>query len=318
MARNIYSNITARSTKGVFMEKFNTVPQFWQNYAQTIPSDSPDEEHVWLGNVPSPREFISGRNLVGIRDFTYNVPNKEYELSFIIDQTSLEDDKHGLVNQRIGEMATIWTRYRDVLFAALLNDGQTTGRNSYDGVTFFNDSHVIGASTSPPSSTDDVDNLLADSTITTPATMTLAEMKKVTRTLMLYLQGVTDDTGGEGYNWPAMSQVRLMGNQQFEQVMLEMINSQLTGGGDSNPFFQNLAEPDINPYLGLSNDYLYIAATGDKTRMPVIYQERTSLQIVVLNSADDIAQNHGLMVLVRQRFRMAYGEPRRMAVILIT
>ncbi len=318
MARNIYANITARGTKGVFMEKLETVPQIWEKFAQTIPSDAPDEEHVWMGNVPNPREFISQRSLVGIRDFTYNVANKEYELSFIIDQNSLEDDRHGLINRRISEAAQVWAAFKDVLFAALMNDGQTSGNNSYDGVTFFNNSHVIGSSTSPPESTTDVDNLLASSSPSDPSFPTVAEMKVLVSELFAWIQGVTDDTNRPGYNWGAMSSIAIMGNPTYQQALTEVLAAQLLGGGDSNVFFQNLATPVINPYLGGSNDYLYVAALGDAARMPIIHQERTALQINILNSPDDIAQNHGLLVLVRQRFRLTYGEPRRMAVILIT
>lgn len=317
MATNIFSKITQRGTIGVFKEKLNTIPQIWQKLAQIVPSTAPDEEHVWLGNVASPREFISGRNLIGIRDFTYNVANKEYELTYLIDQTSGEDDVQGLVAQRIAEMAQVWVVFKDVLLAALMNDGQTSGNNSFDGVTFFNDSHVIGKSTSPPSSTTDVDNLLATD-VTAPTALTLAEMQAEMRKGRLFLQGVTDDTGREGYNWTAMSQIVFMGNQQFEQRMQEALASTLLGGGDSNPFFLNMGDGVINPYLGLSNDYFYTAAVGDKSRMPIIYQERTPLQIEVFNGEQDVALNHGLLVMARQRFRMAYGEPRRMCVSLLT
>ena len=317
MARNIYANITARGTRSSFQEKLNMVPTIWDTFAQTIPSDAPDEQHVWMGDVPDPREFLSQRNLVGIRDFTYNVANKEYELSFIIDQNSMEDDKHGLINSKISDAATIWATFRDVLFAALMNDGQTSGNNSYDGVTFFNDSHVIGSATSPPESTTDVDNLLAGSA-TAPSVITTTEMKLLVQELKIWIQGVTSDTGRQGYNWPAMSQLVIMASQESEKPLLETLAATLTGGGDSNPYFLNLARPVINPYLGTTNNYVYIAALRDPTRMPIIYQDRTALQIVVLNSPDDVAQNHGVLVLIRQRFRMTYGEPRRMAVILVT
>ncbi|KKK66717.1 hypothetical protein LCGC14_2961300, partial [marine sediment metagenome] len=139
MARNIFADITPRGTRSVFMETFRNEPQVFLQFATKVESDAPDEEHVWLGALPNPRQFLSGRNLVGIRDFTYNVVNNEYELSFIIDQNSLEDDRHNLVGRRIKDASRVWFQYQDQLFADLLNNGQTD--NSYDGVSFFNNSH---------------------------------------------------------------------------------------------------------------------------------------------------------------------------------
>ena len=309
MARNIFSNITAAGTKAQFREAQATLPTIWDKFAQTIDSDAPSETHVWLGMLPQPREFVSGREFQGFRDFTYTVDNNEYELSILIDQNTKEDDRHSLIETRIRDMARVWFMYKDVLFAALMNNGTSSGYNSYDGVTFFNDSHVIGAATPDNSLTTDV---------TDPEDLTLAEMKVEVRNLLLFLQGAQDDQGQEGYNWPALSKVLIMGNQQFEKILKETINASLTGGGDSNPYFQNIGDPIINPFLAVTNDYLYAAAVGDPTRMPIIYQERNKLDIQVLNSPEQVALNHGVIILARQRFRMWYGEPRRMVFSALT
>lgn len=309
MARNIFANITARGTKAQFAEAMATIPTIWDKFTQTVDSDAPDETHVWLGMLPQPREFVSGREFQGFRDFTYNVANKEYELSYLIDQNSVEDDKHGLINQRTRDAAKLWAMYRDVLFAALVNAGATAGNNSYDAVTFFNDAHVIGATT--------FDNETAD-TATDATHPTVDEMKVICRDLVIQLQGAQDDQAQEGYNWPALSKVLFMGSQNYEQPLKETINATLTGGGNSNPYFGGLGEPVVNPFLAVTNEYMYAAAVGDPDRMPFIYQERTKLDIQVLNSAEQVALNHGVIVLARQRFRMAYGEPRRMVRVVLT
>ena len=312
MARNIFANITARGTKAQFAEAQATVPQIWPQFTQTVDSDAPDETHVWLGMLPQPREFVSGRSFQGFRDFTYNVLNKEYELSWVVDRNSIEDDRHGLINQRTTDAAKLWVMYKDVLLAAALNGGATSGNNSYDGVTFFNDTHVIGAANSSA-----FDNSLTDD-IVAAATPTVAEMKVLCRTLLLTLQGAQDDQGQEGYNWPALGKVLFMGSQNYEQSLKETINATLTGGGDSNPYYGGLGEPIVNPFLGTTNAYLYAAAVGDPTRMPIMLQERTKLEIEVLNSSEQVALNHGVLVFARQRFRLTYGEPRRMALMAIT
>lgn len=311
MATNVLNKITQRGVETKFKEKLSQIPTIWDKFCQIIKSpDAPDAEHTWLGMIPQPREFLNGRELASIRDFTYNVVNKEYELTFMFDQTTMEDDSGGLCWQRISDAAGIWAKYKDQLFATLINNGATSGYNSYDAVTFFNASHVIGAATP--------DNAKTSTAPSDPEALTVAEMKVELRKLILALQGMQDDTAQEGYNWPAMSKVAVMGNQQFEQALLETINATLTGGGDSNPYFNGIAEPVCNPFLGVTNDYLYAAAIGDPDRMPFIFQDRVPLEIKVINDPAQVVINHGVMVACRARFRFAYGEPRRMVRIALT
>jgi len=313
MGRNIFANITLKGTVNQFKDRMSMISPIWERFCTRVPSTASSETHVWIGRLPDPREYISGRNLQGIRDFTYNLKNKEYELSFLIDRNSVEDQQHGEINQVIATAADTWAAYKDVLFAAAINNGGTTGYNSFDGVTFFNDTHVIGAA-SP-------DNNLASSSPSDAEALTVAEMKVELRTCLLALQGFTDDTGRAGFNWAAMQQqggLVAMGNQQFQQSLVETINATLTGGGDSNPFFQNLADPIINPYLGVTNDYLYMAVVGDPMNRPFIYQERTPLEINVHNDQKTVDDEHGVLVYCRQRFRLGYGDPRRMVRNVLT
>lgn len=301
MATNIFTNITARGTKAQFQNALDTTPQVWQNHVQTIPSDAPDENHVWMGQVPSPRQFVSGRSFVGLRDFTYTVANREYELSFIIDQNSVEDDRHSLVQQRIADAAQVWATYKDSLFATLIEAGDSD--NAFDATSFFSDSRTIGDSGT-------IDNSLTENISSTTAP-TLAEAKLTLTVARVAFWGFKDDTGRAGYATTAMQQMRLICDPQYERIFTELNNATLTGGGDSNPFFGGLlASIDVLPYLTNTDVTIYFTATGSPTRQPFIYQERTPLQISIFNSDNEVADNHGLKVLARQRFRMAYGEPR--------
>lgn len=309
MARNIFSNITPAGTKAQFREAQATIPTIWEKFTQTIDSDAPSETHVWTGMLPQPREFVSGRSFQGFRDFTYTVENEEFELSILIDQNTKEDDRHNLVETRIRDMARIWFMFKDAQFATLMTSGGSTGFTSYDGVTFWNDAHVIGATT--------FDNNLTKG-IADDTAPTVAEMKIEARLMLVALQSAQDDQAQEGYNWPALGKVLFMGDQRYEQSFKETINATLTGGGDSNPYFGGMGEVVVNPFLGTSNSNIYAAAVGDPMRMPIIYQERNKLDIQVLNSAEQIALNHGVIILARQRYRMWYGEPRRMVLDVLT
>jgi phage major head subunit gpT-like protein len=302
MAHNIFANITARGTLNAFREALANIPTVWDKHVQTITSSAADEQHVWMGNLPEPRELLDSRSFVAIRDFTYTVANNEYELSFIIDQNSMEDDQHGITNRRIAEAAQVWATYKDSLFATLLINGETS-TETFDSTTFHDDTRTIGDSGT-------IDNsLTAD--ITTVNAPTAAEMLTTLKEARETMWRYADDTGRTAYNATAMSTVRAVGAPEHEKALMEAVQSTLVGGGDSNPWANNLVEIDILPYLTDADNAIYFNAVGDSNRMPFIYQSRVPLQVQVLNGANDVAENHGVKVLARERFRLAYGEPRR-------
>lgn len=304
MATNIFANVTQRGTESQFRNELALIPQVWPNHTKEIASDAPDENHVWLGMAPVPREFVSGRSFKGMRDFTFVLTNKEYELSAIFDQNTMEDDRHSLIPQRVSEMAGVWGTYKDSLFTTLLEDGNGTNQgNAFDGVTFFNATRTIGDSGT-------INNIDTPTAATTTAP-TVGEAKDALNAAFILFSGYNDDQGRSGYTSRAMSTMRIICDPQYKRVMTEVNDSSLISGGDDNPFFKGmLTSIDVLPYLTNATVQSYWTITGDPNRQPFIYQERTPLQVVVFNSDEAVADNHGLKVLVRQRFRLGYGEPR--------
>ena len=305
MARNIFANITKNGVKAQFNEAFEKAPNVWQNYCQEIPSDSKDEDHAWLGMVPKPREYVSGRNLVGINDFTYNLKNQEFELSTIIDQTSLEDDKNNEWVGKISNMAEVWADFHDWTFTQLLENGATAGYTTFTGGVFFADAGTaIGASGA-------VDNNTTTTEGVTNA-ITMAEMRTGVSLQLGLLNSMADDTGRLGYNGPGpMSNLRLAcgGGDAIAATELSA-GTAVTIGADSNPFFKGLFAVDQLPHHTFATRNTYLAAVG-ATRKPFIYQDRMPLQVEVLNDSANVALHHGVMVLTRARFKMWYGDPRR-------
>lgn len=299
---NVYANITARGVKSVFNEAFAAAPSVWANHCLKINSDAPDEEHAWMGMVPQPREFLGGREFVGIRDFTYNIANKEYELTFLIDQNSIEDDRTGDIQRTIQSAAEVWAAYHDQLFTTLLEGGATY--TTFTGSAMFSDTGTaIGASGT-------IDNN-GTSVITADTAPTAAEMRIAILDMLTLLQAMKDDTGRTGYNAGSMGSLRLLCHPMYAVAATELVQSTaITIGGDSNPYFKNLFTIDLLPYHTATTYNMYMSALGT-SRMPFIYQERTPLEIQVINDADSVAVNHGVQVLTRQRFRMWNGDPRK-------
>ena len=122
-----------------------------------------------------------------------------------------------------------------------------------------------------------------------------------------------DFAGRLGYNGPgAMSNLR-MAVQPGDAVAATELSqgTAITVGADGNAYYKGLFQVDLLPHHTVATRNTYLGACG-ANRKPFIYQKRTELQIEVLNDAANVAINHGVMVLTRQRFRMWYGDPRRM------
>lgn len=303
MATNYFANITTAGTKAAFYQAMDRVPNVWKNYCQIIPSTAPSEQYTWLGTLPEPREFLSGRDFQGIRDFTMTLANKTYEMSFIIDRESVEDDQHGQIQQRIAEVAEAWATWKDKAFITML-EGTLTG---FDSVTFFAATHAVGASGT-------WDNDYTDATVSDPIHPTVAELKVELALLMGGATGITGlwyakDDQGRPFGELARTKLRALIPPSFQISFIELVNSTMISTSD-NPFWNNWCEIDVCPYLTAptsSHGYFYIAACG-ATRKPFIFQERVPLEVVVFNDSQSVADNNGLKVLTRERFRFGAGE----------
>lgn len=304
MATNVFSNITTKGTIANFHQAMELQENVWQKHVMNVPSDAPQEQYVWPGFLPQPRKFLDGRTLIGIRDFTYTQENEEFELSFLIDRKSMEDDQHSMINMRISEAAEVWAGFKDSQLSTLLINGEsaTDGIDTIDGSAFHLGNRTIGNSgTIDNTDTTDVSN------VNDP---TVALFKTALKNIIAKMDRYQDDTGSRPFNAQARTSKRLIIPPENVKVATEVVASLLTGGGDSNPFFLNIVELDELLYLTDADNAVYMSYVGS-ARMPFIYQERTPLEIVVLTSTEEVAKNNGVLVLCRQRYRLGYGDPRR-------
>jgi len=106
----------------------------------TTTSSSKDEKYGWLGNVPQLREWKDSRQLSGLLEFDYSIPNVHYESTLQVDRDDIEDDQYGHVKLRIQDLAKRAKTHPRKLFFELLVAGEVG--LSYDGAAFFSASHV--------------------------------------------------------------------------------------------------------------------------------------------------------------------------------
>lgn len=300
-------NITSRGTLATFRNAMLTAQNVWQQHTQTMPSTAGDENYIWMGMVPVPREKLTGRDFQDMIDFAFTVPNITYEMSFRFQRETMEDDQHGLLGNKVTEAANSYADYYDNRFGALLIAGEND--NAFDGTSFHADTRTIGDSAN-------IDNSLTANIDPTNAP-DLTEIQDALKECIETMSRFEDDKGRPGYSTRAMSKIRVVVPPEYHRIFTEAVNSDLIGGGgattptpQSNPFFKNIVEIDVLSHLTDADDAFYFNAVGDPTRQPFIYQERTKLEVEVFGSGPDVAENDGLMVLSRQRFKFTYGEPR--------
>lgn len=290
--------LIVKGAQAAFHETLDKIPQVWDKHCAIYPSDTAVEPHAFPGFIPRPREFVNGRQIQGLRDFTYNIENNEYELSIAIDRKYFEDDQTGLIAERMKEMAEVWGTYKDYLFAALLVAG-TTG-TAFDGTAFYADTRVIGVSAN-------IDNLTTSVAAADPAVPTAAEFLATLNLSKGFFRGYQDDTG-RPFNSLAVTDLRVIAPPIFEAPIFEALNATFIASTEN--VFKGMADVDVLDYLGSSNAVMYVNALG-ATRKPFIMQQRTPLEIEIIDSPEALALHNAVLVLCRERFVFAYGDPRR-------
>jgi phage major head subunit gpT-like protein len=282
-------------TKGVraelaaLMEPPNPI---WERYCERVTSNTKTEAYAWSGTLPRPRKYVDQRTVQGMRAYDFSITNEKWELTFIINRDHWEDDQTGQIQSRVREAALPWAAEKNEEFKNLLVNGATSTA-TYDGSTFFHATRTDGESGT-------IDNNLtsAAATGTIPTSAEFMTGVKDSKTQMLKFK---DDMGRP---WTNMVELWTIVPPAYEHAAREGLNATVIS--QTSNVFQGMSGLDVYPYL-TSEAIMYVCALNGP-RKPFVYQERTALEIVILDSTEDFAENEGLKVLCRQRFKFAYGE----------
>ena len=296
--------LIVKGAQRAFHEKLASIPEIWPNHCKQLSSNTQVEPHAFPGFVPQPREFLNGREIQGLNDFTFNIENNEYELSIAINRKHFEDDQTGTIAERMREMAEVWGTFKDYLFAALMTNGATAGNVAFDGTIFYADTRVIGSSAN-------IDNDHTSAATGGTATVPLAsELLAVLPTITSVMRKYQDDQG-RPFNRLAAQKIRFVIPPEYESAFRQTLRATTTTTGGEN-IWAGLAEFDVLDYLAPAAEAtdMFVNLVGAE-RMPFVYQERTPLEVEILDSADSVALHNAVLILCRQRFVFAYGDPRR-------
>jgi phage major head subunit gpT-like protein len=127
-----------------FLQALNNAPRVWQQFGMEVPSSSRSTLHAWLLDEAQVREWKGSRILNDMGTLTWEVINREWELSWKFSENQIRDDLSGLVAlaiQRARGYAQKWARHEDTLIAQTVQSGVSS--SCYDGQNFFSNAHPI-------------------------------------------------------------------------------------------------------------------------------------------------------------------------------
>ncbi len=245
--------------KTLFNKVFSQAKPQWDKVATLVPSSTGEENYKWLNKINGIREWVGDRVIQNITASDYTIKNKSYESTVGIDRDDIEDDKIGVYNPVVSDLAQTASMFPDKLVFGLLKKGFT--EKCFDGVSFFNASHKMGKTTA--------------SNLGTKALSTTAYAEA--RTAMMSLK----DEKGESLN---ITPNLLVVPPSLESEALRILKADLIDG--STNVYKDTADILVVPELAGEDTAWYLLCTT-KAIKPFIYQERKKPAFVSLTNPTD-------------------------------
>lgn|SRR5574343_58747 len=140
------SKLGSRAIIGAFYARLeqNAGITWINEISREFSSNQESEEYRWLGQVPTMREWIGGRQAKGLRDNGFTIKNKLFEATLEVSIDDLRRDKTGQIMVRVNELADRTQSHWAKLMSTLINNGES--QVCYDGQYFFDTDHEEGDS----------------------------------------------------------------------------------------------------------------------------------------------------------------------------
>jgi phage major head subunit gpT-like protein len=294
MSTIINTGLTTSALKGNFFSALKSATPVWKQLATVVRSNAQTENYRWLGTVPQMRPWGTGRLARGLRSESYSVENQKYESTIEVDRDELADDQLGQIVVRVRELARRAVTHPDKLLADMLANGSTPGYMSYDGKTFFSDSHQSGDNAAQSN------NLTFDATDPTAVTADefAASYEKAVQAMLAFKDDQGEPMNGEIGKIIVLVPTNLWykAKKALTAQVLEMSTNILAGE----------AEVVVFPRL-TATDTWYLCRTDVEVR-PFIFQDREALEFTALTEGSEEAfKREKYLYGVRARYAMAYG-----------
>lgn len=296
-----------------FFARFDQVNKgsVWQDLTTRIDSDNDIETQKFLGMLPAMREWGTGRLARGLITEEYVVKNLKYEMTLEVDRDEVSDDKTGQIRMRIGEMGLRAGHHKDFLLSQLLLNGATTGFNSYDGVSFFNDAHVSGDSGSQDNKlTTDVGTVAGSDLFPEPDSATLwGPNTAITayNNAVAAMMEFVDDRGENMHR--GMEGMTVVCSFKKLGTFLTAFNLQGGQGREGTPGTTPVSIPRVIAMPELTSASVwYLLKLDGVVIKPFVFQDREPIEF---NQQEQNSESGFMQEVyrygVRARYRMTYG-----------
>jgi len=124
-----------------FGEGLDGAEQEYLQVATKLKSGSSSTGYGFLQQVPKLDEWLVERQLKKLDEYDYEIKNKLFESSVVVNRTDFEDNDYGKYSPVFEDLGRVAAQYPNEHVFKLLTDGLTG--LCFDGQPFFSENHVI-------------------------------------------------------------------------------------------------------------------------------------------------------------------------------
>lgn len=268
------------------------------------------EDYAWLGTPPGLSEVKGEYHVEKLREFFYQIRNREYRAGLGIPRKLIERDKTGQVDLLVDEfVARCGAHWMELLSALLLAGTGSALGNCYDGHVFFDTNHNEGKS-------GDQKNLLtatevAALNVAVAAAPTPVEGAKAILGVIGYMMAYLDDQA-KPMNAGAR-QFMVMTSPVLWQFLAPALYQPLVNAGESNPLIAAQSKGgfsvpviEANPLLTYTTQFLVFRT--DAPLKPLIRQDEMDVDLQIIGEGSEEWKKNGqMLVLPYARRAVGYG-----------
>ncbi len=268
---------------------------FYPRLALEVPSATLTESFNWLGTVPIMKQWVDERQHQAMFPFTYSLTNEHYEVTIDVDRDTFEDDRLGQIAPRISQLGMEAPRFIEFTAITALNNGAVSGNVSYDGVTFYNATHITGVNTS------------GQTNLYTATGHTLALLQADFGGAKAQMRKVKDDQGRPMNLEPDL----VLAPPELEQVFAQLLNASFIPSGSVGSMqntFVGQADMAISAYLTSATAW-HLLATRSAAWKPLLFVNRKAPEFVGVNelSNPQVFERRLFSYGVDTRVKIGYG-----------
>lgn len=312
--------LSSRAVMGMYYLRLEQNPglRWVDKISNKFGSDQASETYPFLGQVPTLREWIGGRQAKGLRGEELTIENLHYEGTMEFKLKDLRRDKTGQIEARINEFADRTISHWATLLSTLIVNGESL--TCYDGQYFFDTDHSEGDSGSQSNDISvDISEVPAEVHGTTTAP-SKEEMQQAILKGIVQMLGFKDDQG-EPINEMASEFLVKVAPSLYPAAaaaVKDIFNTALPQNMDPNLFEGMNVGVAMNTRLASWTDKFSLFRT-DSPIKALIRQEETELDTKVKDENSEFAfDNDAIQIGVDGWRNVGFGFWQRACLVTLT